>query len=623
MTSERDLAQLSAYLDGELSPAERAQVEQRLASDPASRSALQALERTQSLIATTMEDVDLTAAVQVRVNAIEPEASASSQGYLVPGIAAAALILVVIAGLSWMGSRDEAPAEPIAAAPQEAAPQIDEPPPPTVPEPRPAPTAPAPAPSETEPVPAAVMADSPPVDAFFELPEANVSYVLLAVDTTVRPPLAYVRPGRDDSVERIAEGDAMPDGTPLAWAGAAGVILGSPGEWRRVDAPGESDDTLTGWWQFTFYRNNRHEETAVLRITEAPDGRFLLHFTDVDLQGQRDGSRIEMTPPPPGDGANWRGSVTHGSSRIEIAGMAGDDSHSIWAERLTALAHAQHAYRESQRQRAVQVADSLLHELNELLWREETMPGDADALTALLAGRSQEKADFLARTMVYYDPFDPISLPPASVPSVPAEAAGDPDALERFELEMSAVYGLDAPVSLPIVELAHEENGDRVGLSLSPSGHLSLWQRRSMQAAVQDSSALSVRSAANLRRLGQGIQTFQREYDGYTPAGWWGLYAHLGSARELEFTHPGDEPGTLSYELLLPATDITAYLESLLEPDALESREELQRLRADLPLIAESRPFGEPPGRHVVFADGHTDWMNEQDYQQLLREWLR
>lgn len=620
MKGERDWVELSAYLDGELSAAERAEVEKRLASDPAARSAVQTLERMQTLLATTVEDVDFTAAVEARARALQPASRDTGNRFVLPGVAAAVLLVAVIAGLSWFSNGDP-PDEPLAAAPEETAVSADAPPPATIaePDPRPAPaTRPDPEPEEV--LPAVVFADAPPVDQFYELPEADVPYVLLAVDTTVTPPRAFVRSGRDESVERIAQGDVMPDDAPLAWAGARGLILGSPGEWRRVDAPGESTDSLTGWWQLRTYRNDSHRGTSVQRISEAPDGRFLLHFSDVDIQGQRDGSLIEMSPPPAGDGPNWRGRVTHGSSRIEISGSLDDDFMSIQAERLTPLAHAEHAYRESLRLRAVNVADSLLHELDRLLRREEPLPDDAAALTALMATRSQEEADFLARALVYYEPFD---LAAGSAPSPPAEAAGDPDALERFELEMSAAYGLDAPVSLPILELAPEENGDRVGLRLSPSGHLSLWQLRATQEAIQDDIDQADLAALNHRRFAIGVQSFQREYGGYTPAGWWGLYGHMNGPGELELTHPGDEPGTLSYEILLPATDVDAYLEELFGDEALESSQERQRLRGELPLIAENRPFGEPPGRHVLFADGHAEWLPEQDYQQLLREWFR
>ena len=616
MTSEREWVQLSAYLDGELNPNERSQVEQRLATDPEARKALQALERTQTLIATTMEDVDLTAAVRERVETMEPGNNAGGRRYLVPAVAAAVVLFAALAGISWLGEGVRPQVEPVApvAESPEAAPRVDETPRVAAPEPPPTPAAPAP--SETEPPSEVMMADSPPVDAFFELPEANVPYVLLAVDTAVFPPFAFVRPGRDESVLRIAEGDAMPDGAPLAWAGTDGVILGSQGEWRRIDAPDDSTDTLTGWWQLGVYLNDRHDTTAVVRVTETSDGRFLFPYRDRNLQGQRTGTRLEVAAP--GDGAAWTGSTTAGLTRIDLSGTANDESVTIRAERMTQLERAQHAYRESLRGQTVRLAESILQQLTGLLRStDEPLPNGPDALIRLVAERSQSDADLLDRTLVYYEP---IATPPGPVPSLPAEAAGDPDALHRFELEMTAAYGLDAPVSVPILELSHEEIGDRVGLSINPGGDLTLWQRRDASTGEQGDDMLS---QLNLRRLGAGMNAFQREFDGLTPAGWWGLYAHLGNSSQLDLTHPGDEPGTLSYEILLPATDVTAYLEGLLGPDGLEPREELQRLLADLPLIAENRAFGEPQGRHVVFADGHSDWMTEQDYQRLIREWFR
>lgn len=48
--SSHDLIQLSAYLDGELQPAEKARLEQRLATDSALRAALEDLRQTRSLL---------------------------------------------------------------------------------------------------------------------------------------------------------------------------------------------------------------------------------------------------------------------------------------------------------------------------------------------------------------------------------------------------------------------------------------------------------------------------------------------------------------------------------------------------------------------------------------------
>src|SRR5690606_9705316 len=107
---------------------------------------------------------------------------------------------------------------------------------------------------------------------------------------------------------------------------------------------------------------------------------------------------------------------------------------------------------------------------------------------------------------------------------------------------------------------------------------------------------------------------------GYTPPGWWSVVPeYLVDVRVL--THPADPEGTVSYEYLQPAI----HLEEAVFASVAGESEITARLNAEsfasLPLVYERRPTGRVPGRNVLFADGHVEWMREQEFQVLLREW--
>ena len=637
MKSEHDWAELSAYLDGELAPAERAQVEQRLASDPAARKALQTLERTQTLIATTMEDVDFTATVQKRVQAMETPGSTDSRSFVIPAVAVAVVLVAVFTGLSWLGGEEQP--EPDQPPPVAETPEAGPPPTPVdTAEQVEAPAAP-PTPEPVETLPEVARADAPPVEAFYELPEARVPYTLLAVDDARSPIRAYIRQTRADEVLAVHENETLPDDKTLGWAGSEGIILGAPGEWRRLDMPVETRDDLTGIWRVDVWLAGELALSAdSVEISEGPNGQFRIPMGPVagTLAGTRTGERLEVeNDRPAAGGASMTGSVSRELDTFDMAGTVmtgnGDDELmpvALRGERLTPLEVAQLGYTETLREQARDLMRDTRQALVAFHNREDRLPRDSGELPEALSERSESARLQLEESLIWYEPITP-NLGPYE--HLPDDLADDPDRLYQFEQEIVARYGMEAPLPTPILEMEVEEIGERHGLALNPFGLLladavSVWSREQRDPRTEaDWAAIREESHNNLRQLGIVFRMFANEHQDLTPPGWWSIYPeYLVDLGVL--THPLDEPGTLSYDYFLPAVDIRQMLADMQgaveDEDAFPERE-IQELMAQVPLAAESRPHGQPAGRIILFADGHTEWFPEPDYQRLMGEWFR
>ena len=562
------------------------------------------------------------------------------------------LTVVLVALNAWLSPAPEpesiasAPVQALAIADPEGSPSI-------LPEPdRPTMTPdPDTAPEET-PEPSADCMD-PPVEAFHELPVGRLPFTLLAVDVEKNPPVAYLQPARGDEILALEVGDSLPGERLLAWAGAEGVILCHAGQWQRVDHPVANRDSLTGVWLVTLGAEGGHtEELGRVELVESPDGQFAIplpvmaHLSGGDLEGQRTGTRLEVDmmdemPITTGDGLHGRivyacelrGETSADLSRFQMSGamtvteeIPGHDQQghtiplTLRGERLTTLDIARAKYRDSVRERFSAELDSLRDDLSAFFDQHQRLPATLDELLAMLADASPAIRLALEDSLVVR--YEPHKLPLPKAETLPPDAAGDPDAIYAFEVEMVRRHQVDAPMPVTVIEFRLTESGERAGISVFPFGRMTTWHRPGEgPQSSEEWAKIRARSQNNLKQLGLVVKMFEQEHYGYTPGGWWSVYPEYLTDLAV-LTHPVDDPGTVSYQYMAPVMNFQHLFEATRTPEIRENPAALHQFMSELPIVIERQPYGEPPGRNVLFADGHVEWMLEQTYQQRAREWF-
>lgn len=141
----------------------------------------------------------------------------------------------------------------------------------------------------------------------------------------------------------------------------------------------------------------------------------------------------------------------------------------------------------------------------------------------------------------------------------------------------------------------------------------------------------------NLKQLGVLLKMFASESEGFLPGGWLTTYPEYLTHPEV-LRSPWDPPRTLSYELLFPAwhvEELHALALELADSGAIEYRiyphEGGQAARAKLesviPVVigkreAPARP-GEAARRHVLFLDGHIEALLPEAWERQVAPFLR
>jgi prepilin-type processing-associated H-X9-DG protein len=119
---------------------------------------------------------------------------------------------------------------------------------------------------------------------------------------------------------------------------------------------------------------------------------------------------------------------------------------------------------------------------------------------------------------------------------------------------------------------------------------------------------------------------FWNETEGqYTPAGWRSLVPeYLEDPTVLRC--PRDEPGTLSYELLFPATSRAELAAIYADIHGLDAAEvEREALMDGIPVAYEPKPhlIDGREFRTVLFLDGHVGLFHDRDWAKFVEPYLQ
>jgi hypothetical protein len=224
------------------------------------------------------------------------------------------------------------------------------------------------------------------------------------------------------------------------------------------------------------------------------------------------------------------------------------------------------------------------------------------------------------RTIVYYPGARllPSMLPEFKEGFEQTAPESFPDRLVAWEKALAELWGPSFP-GMNMLRAAYNDPANTfVANSLQ-----GVWAEKE---ANTDPEASRASCANNMKQLGLICKIYVNENHGYLPAGWRSIYPdYLSDVRIL--TCPAAEPGTLSYELLFPATSVS-YLEEIgVEVSEKDSNRPGGHalIRSVVPTIAEKgRHIGEDGTRVrcVCFIDGHVEFLNDAAYAEKVAPFL-
>lgn len=185
-----------------------------------------------------------------------------------------------------------------------------------------------------------------------------------------------------------------------------------------------------------------------------------------------------------------------------------------------------------------------------------------------------------------------------------------PDRLVQWEQSLKAAGMGEALLSKPM--LAVDYTNPEARFRATKSGVVALDNQTSQALADMRATCQN-----NLKQLGLVIKMFENEHDGYIPAGWLSCYPEYLTDPNV-LTSPKDEPGTDSYLYLLPAVHLESYVQEAF-PDLFTDGNPAGRAKAmsEIPVATNRTDFGgDAPGRNVLFADGHVEYLRTDVWRE-------
>lgn len=641
-----DLADLSAYFDGELSEADRRAVEVRLASDPEYAREYERLERTRTMLTLAMEQPAFHARLMNRIDARRVDATTNRAGrprYLVAALAAA--LAMVVASIVYLSLVRTAPENSLPPGPGNLA------------------VAPRPAASDdSEPM---LLAAEPESSAPAPLASAPMETTQLSFTlggtVTGSAPVAIIAVNGVGGAKwgTYAPGDTIAEGVTLVSVESDKVILDCNGqnvELTKAEAPAVPAPNLSGEWtlhilhnrhvfgpeEFTrapaWYRSGPDGDSQaepedftsrVIRRTFRTDGNSL---APEDFTVKQEGSRLTAAL---GDNL-IEGFVTGNTVRVtvvldtgepfEVEGVLDKD----WTECTGQLPPETMGYPEGE----------------DFTFRAARVPADQTNARRLFNDRLNEVKE-MARILDAYATRNNETYPPKLEDLVPAYApnldafadtdtrkvqyTATPNVSVKFE-DYPKYEDTDASLPIPDRILQWEQRLKASGYGnvvfakpalvvdyTNPEAKFRV--TRSGVAALPDPTSalleeMRARCSNNLKQLGLVFAMFENEHDGYTPGGWLSCYPeYLADPNVL--TSPKDEPGTDSYLYLFPATNMEAYIREAF-PDLAYDGDPAGRAKAqaEIPMATNRTEFpGEVPGRFVLFSDGHVEYCSSGQWR--------
>lgn len=629
MKSDLEYAELSAHYDHELPSAQAAAVEEMLGSDAAAREVLGSMERVSTLVALSLDDVELRCSVLEAIDALPPGRPRRS-AWLPLGLAAA--LLLVLGASGWWMARDPEPESPLVAnAPGHAAEaeipivlgQVEDT---------------SAVPVETPGTRASASdRDTPEVEAT----PAGVPFKLLAVDTQAAPAQAYFEQSESTSVFAVGVGGTLPDGSVVLDILQTGVLVRTPQGAEQTIDPAPLPIGLAGLWRAETTLDGDTTLIPTLEIRESRSGSFTMPVPefDIELQGRRNGMQMKIdmnqraTLPENVIGIHLEGSLDAAWEHFLLEGSVtlvgqGDDGAvefdaptRIAAERLTPLEMAKARVAIARAQDHQAIGGLIKKMLVDSATRMHRLPANPGELLDAAAATSAALRGLFDIAPYHYTPrHGPLDI---EAPE-PFDWQGDPARLAEYERRMVSRHGMDAPMPTTILTMELEQDNVQLVFTLDT---LTSDIERAIQFTEQvDAPATSpeawadVRASSmnNLKQHGLIMMMFANEHDGYTPPGWWSTYPDFMTDTRI-LTYPLDPPGTVSYEYAAPLMQLNPWARETAEQQGDPSL--MVELLAGLPIVYERQPHEPTPGRSVLFADGHVQWFPEAEFQRLRQEW--
>ncbi|MFA6243988.1 MAG: hypothetical protein WC655_23805 [Candidatus Hydrogenedentales bacterium] len=212
--------------------------------------------------------------------------------------------------------------------------------------------------------------------------------------------------------------------------------------------------------------------------------------------------------------------------------------------------------------------------------------------------------------------------------AIPAELLDDGTSWDQFNLTepigerivsweayQQMRWGKDSPILSPALTIEYDE--PYLLVSIDAFGNAMERDYRIDAPGAEDTAEARAKSQLNLKGLVLLIDAFTRAHDGMLPGGWCSMYPDDTNVRSF-LTHPLDQPGTVSYVMLISGQDLTAFIDTAgaTAQSAGESAD-AATLSGEIPLLAEAREHGtNPAGRNVTFADGRIEFMTSEQFAQ-------
>jgi len=627
-----DFTELSAYLDGEVSEAQRRSIEAHLAVCPVCRRERERLERSKTMLSVPVEQPQFHEQLMRRIESEEATRRSWIPSLRWPRLATAGAALVCVAvalavGVRTYQDRHQPPPTPpthLAAAADDQEPQ------PTT-EPQDDVSA-----VPEEPQPAPEQEPAPPAQEQEPMQRTTLPLVLSGTVTGATP-TATITVTTSGEVGTFGIDDTvLPDVTVVDIVSRQ-VILDHNGTLEVLamdDAPkAVAYPPLDGRWTVRVTMAEQVEEANFLvRLSEPAPGELVV--------AQVDGPEIIARGTLRGNYATLRADETE-LGAIEGSGSFNDERTQLIADawvhpddpaepvenitlqfdKLATVDQQQRASLDRFKEEVRQMYQALAQYVRD---HECCFPDALADLVPDYAPSLDAFADTDVRTVHYVPGHTRVMLWCASAalppweefyPSLPMR-----DRLLQYEAALRRLVG-DALLR-PAVVLEVDYSQPDVTLTCNTMGNVDIHDPTAQAVRPEDFAdgspealsrltALRTSCANNLKQLGLVIKMFENEHEGYTPPGWLMVYPEY-CTDPLILTSPKDEPGTDSYLYLFPATNLEEWLrESVDDPSELDSNPALHALvQSGIPIALNRTDFpGPKPGRNVLFADGHVEYL--------------
>jgi len=225
------------------------------------------------------------------------------------------------------------------------------------------------------------------------------------------------------------------------------------------------------------------------------------------------------------------------------------------------------------------------------------------------------------RTIVYQIPPEPVPFDDIAPITAEVMSTTDPDVAMELERHLQQLWGDDFVNKTPVLESVHNELNIRFRVSVNGAiseKEFDENQENLSSAATTNAPALRASCANNLKQLGLSCKMFENEQAlSLFPPGWRVLYPeYLSDVRVL--TCPSAEPGTESYEILIPASNSAFMEEWAVEIEQLPEGTSSSVLQDGIPFVYETHECSGSKGRNILFLDGHVKFYRDGEWEKVV-----